>query len=603
MTDLKTPCSETSLEQAALLTIDGLLGAYRSGKIHVAEFLRTKLNAVRADNSNAWISVISDQQLEAYLSHLATQDRESLPLYGVPFAIKDNIDLEGLDTTAGCEAYRYQPSESAYVVQQLISAGAVPLGKTSLDQFATGLVGTRSPWGAVSNSFNSDYISGGSSSGSAVSVASNQVYFALGTDTAGSGRVPAAFNNLYGLKPTKGLLSCSGVVPACRTLDCVTFFAKSAQDLTTLYQVGASYDGTDCFAREAVEKGREECTQFSGLRVGIPADDQLEFFGNQEYRTLYAQAVSRIESLGGKVIPFDLAPFIQAANLLYQGPWVAERYAGIDAFFDGNKEQCLEVIQTIVGGAKNLSAADTFKAIYQLQAFKVQCDQLMDSVDVVLTPTAGTIYTKDDVNSDPIALNSNLGYYTNFMNLLDYSAIAMPSGFTGSGLPFGVTLFAQAFQDEALISLASEWQTVMGLPLGATQVELESAECMDLLVCGAHMNGLPLNHQLIELGANFKRRTTTADRYSLYCLAGGPPLRPGLVRNQVQGERIDVEVWRIPKKHLGALLEQIPHPLGLGSVELASGKWVKGFICEGIGIEEATDITETGGWRHFLTQS
>ncbi|WP_295894625.1 allophanate hydrolase [uncultured Vibrio sp.] len=603
MTDLKTPYSETSIEQAALLTIDGLLGAYRSGEIHVAEFLRAKLDAVRADNSNAWISVISDQQLDAYLNNLAAQESESLPLYGVPFAIKDNIDLEGLDTTAGCAAYRYQPSESAYVVQQLINAGAVPLGKTSLDQFATGLVGTRSPWGAVNNSFNPEYISGGSSSGSAVSVASNQVYFALGTDTAGSGRVPAAFNNLYGLKPTKGLISCSGVVPACRTLDCVTFFAKSAQDLATLYQVGASYDAKDCFAREAVEQGREERKQFSGLRVGIPADDQLEFFGNEEYRALYAQAVSRIESLGGEVIPFDLTPFLQAANLLYQGPWVAERYAAIETFFDGNQEQCLEVIQTIVGGAKSLSAADTFKAIYQLQAFKVQCDQLMESVDVVLTPTAGTIYTIDDVNSDPIALNSHLGYYTNFMNLLDYSAIAMPSGFTGAGLPFGVTLFAQVFQDEALISLASEWQKMINLPLGATQVDLESAESIDLLVCGAHMKGLPLNHQLIELGANFKQCTTTSERYSLYCLAGGPPLRPGLVRNPSQGQKIEVEIWRVPKKHLGAFLEQIPHPLGLGSVELASGKWVKGFICEGIGIEGANDITEAGGWRHFLAQS
>ncbi|GEA60980.1 allophanate hydrolase [Vibrio comitans] len=585
------------------LTISGLLEAFRSGEIKVEQFLRSKLEQVRADTSNAWISVISDQQLDNYLSELATQDSEHLPLFGVPFAIKDNIDLAGLDTTAGCDAYRYQPQESAYVVKQLIKAGAVPLGKTSLDQFATGLVGTRSPWGAVNNSFDAQYISGGSSSGSAVSVATNQVYFALGTDTAGSGRVPAAFNNLYGLKPSKGLISCTGVVPACRTLDCVTFFTKSAEDLSTLYQVGASYDESDCFSRYAIEQGIENIAQFSGLKVGVPSEEQLKFFGNDEYRKLYAQSIARLESLGAEVIPFDLSPFIEAANLLYQGPWVAERYAAIESFFDSNQQQCLDVIQTIVGGAKDLSAVDTFKAIYQLQEFKVQCDRLMDNVDAVLTPTAGTIYTIEEVNADPIALNSNLGYYTNFMNLLDYSAIAMPAGFTEAGLPFGVTLFAQAFEDERLMALASEWQQAMNLPLGVTQVEPESADIVDLLVCGAHMKGLALNHQLIELGANFKKRTTTSENYSLYCLAGGPPSRPGLVRAHSNGQKIEVEIWRIPKKHLGALLVQIPHPLGLGSVQLESGDWVKGFICEGIGIEGATDITETGGWRHFLTQS
>lgn len=585
------------------LTINGLRDAYRSEEVSVEKFLRTKLEQVRTDESNAWISVISDKQLDAYLVDLKTQDIDQLPLYGVPFAIKDNIDLAGLDTTAGCDAYRYQPADSAYVVKQLIKAGAVPLGKTNLDQFATGLVGTRSPWGAVKNSFDEAYISGGSSSGSAVAVATDQVYFALGTDTAGSGRVPAAFNNLFGLKPSKGLLSCTGVVPACRTLDCVTFFAKTAEDLKILYQVGASYDETDCFARHAIQPALDGNIHFSGLRVGVPTEDQLEFFGNDEYRKLYAQSVARLESLGAEVVPFDLEPFIKAANLLYQGPWVAERYAAIESFFDSNHEQCLDVIQTIIGGAKDLSAADAFKAMYQLQEFKVQCDQLMDNVDVVLTPTAGTIYTIEEVNSDPILLNTDLGHYTNFMNLLDYSAIAMPAGFTEAGLPFGVTLFAGAFQDEVLMTLASEWQHAMNLPLGATKIEPENADSVDLLVCGAHMKDLALNHQLIDLGANFKKRTTTSEHYALYCLAGGPPLRPGLVRSQNEGQKIEVEIWRIPKKQLGALLVQIPHPLGLGSVELDSGEWVKGFICESIGIEGATDITGTGGWRNFLVQS
>ncbi|CAH1551767.1 allophanate hydrolase [Vibrio owensii] len=593
----------SNLSQSAPLTICGLLDAYRSEELDVKAFLTEKLQQVREDEFNSWISVISDEQLDVFLNYLMEKGSHDLPLFGVPFAIKDNIDLAGLETTAGCDAYRYQPSESSFVVELLIKAGAVPLGKANMDQFATGLVGTRSPWGAVKNSFDPSYISGGSSSGSAVSVATNQVYFSLGTDTAGSGRVPAAFNNLYGLKPSKGLLSCSGVVPACRTLDCVTFFAKSAEDLSALYQVAAKYDEKDCFSRCSIGPSFDVPKTFAGVRVGVPNEAQLKFFGNDEYRKLYAQAVARLEALGAEVIPFDLKPFIQAADLLYHGPWVAERYAAIQEFFESNEENCLDVIQKIVGGAKTLSAAEAFKAIYQLQEYKVQCDQLMDDIDVVLTPTAGTIYKIEEVNDDPIGLNTNLGYYTNFMNLLDYSAIAIPAGFTDEGLPFGVTLFAQAYQDETLINLAGEWQTMMNLPLGATQIQLANRDSVDLLVCGAHMKDLTLNHQLIELGANFKLRTTTSENYALYCLAGGPPLRPGLVRMPEQGKRIEVEIWRIPKRHIGALLEQIPHPLGLGNVELDSGQWVKGFICEPIAVDGSTDITHTGGWRRFIAET
>ncbi len=591
-------------EQLQPMTIQALVEAYRKEALTPGVFLRSKLEQARNDATNSWISLISDDQLDTYLNKLAEQDSRQLPLYGVPFAIKDNIDLEGLETTAGCDAYRYQPTESAYVVELLIKAGAVPLGKTSLDQFATGLVGTRNPWGSVKNSIDPEYISGGSSSGSAVSVASNQVYFSLGTDTAGSGRVPAAFNNLYGLKATKGLVSCRGVVPACRSLDCVTFMAKSADELALLYQIGARYDEQDCFARHAYDDSVIGVNKpFSALKVGIPTEEHLMFFGNEEYRKLYAQAVARLESMGAEVIPFNLGPFIEAAKLLYQGPWVAERYAAIEAFFESDAEQCLEVIQSIIGGARDFSAADTFKAMYQLQEYKVQCDRLMDEVDVVLTPTTGTIYKINEVEADPITLNSNLGYYTNFMNLLDYSAIAMPAGFTDIGLPFGVTMFAPAFEDQQLLYLASEWQALMSLPLGATEKELDNSECVDLLVCGAHMRDLALNHQLIELGANFKQRTTTSENYALYCLAGGPPLRPGLVRSPQQGKSIDVEIWRVPVQKLGALLVQIPHPLGLGSVEIASGEWVKGFICESIGLEGATDITSYGSWRKYLACS
>lgn len=468
-------------------SISHLINSYQRGDFSPREYLAYKLAQAKKDSNNSWISLLSDAQLERYLQQLEQQSMASLPLYGVPFAIKDNIDLEDLPTSAACEAYIYQPDSSAFVVQQLIQAGAVPLGKTNLDQFATGLVGTRSPYGAGKNSFNSDYISGGSSAGSAISVAQNQVMFALGTDTAGSGRIPAAFNNLYGLKASKGLLSCSGVVPACKSLDCVTLFTKSARELELLFEICAKYDGTDCYARPFPKETSASFNQFKGVKIGLPAQSDLAFFGDSQYQALYQQAIEQLQQLGAILVPFNLKPFIEAARLLYQGPWVAERYAAIEAFYQHDPKQCLPVIETIIGGAEGLTATEAFKARYQLQSYKVECDRLMEQVDLVLTPTAGTIYTIDQVNADPITLNSNLGYYTNFMNLLDYCAIAMPAGFTKQGLPFGITLFSRCFTDLGLLSLAQEWQQTQNLPLGATQVWPESSAMMDILICGAHM--------------------------------------------------------------------------------------------------------------------
>lgn len=580
------------------LTIEALIAAYQSGEINVAEFLSEKLTNVRADKHNAWISIISDAQLAQYVEVLQQSSPKDLPLYGVPFAIKDNIDLAGMATTAACPDFAYQAQQSAFVVDLLIAAGAVPLGKTNLDQFATGLVGTRSPWGEVKNSFDPKYISGGSSAGSAVSVALDQVYFSLGTDTAGSGRIPAAFNNLVGLKPTRGTLSCSGLVPACKSLDCITFFSRTAKDLELIYQVAAVYDPADCYARPVSAKLSKKMS-FSGIRVGVPKPDQLAFFGNADYQAQFDKALEQVKSLGGTIVEIDFEPFLSAARLLYQGPWVAERYAAIQDFFDHDASRCLPVIETIVGGAKNFDAADTFKAMYQLQHYKVICDKLVKSVDVILTPTAGSSYTIDEVNANPIELNTNLGYYTNFMNLLDYSAIAVPSGFGLQGRPFGVTFFSLAFEDMTLLALADEWQQSLNLPLGATGLRRTTEDYVDLLVCGAHMQGLPLNPQLTAIKGYFKQKTKTAKAYKLYALAGGPPDRPGLVRHQ-NGDAIDVEIWTVPKNAIGGLLMQIPHPLGLGSVELESGEWVKGFICEPIGIEGAKDISHFGGWRSFI---
>ncbi|SHO56272.1 allophanate hydrolase [Vibrio quintilis] len=583
------------------ITITQLLDTYREGTLSVSEYLQKKLTQAQADTRHVWLSCITSTQLDQYLDALSAHNIDDLPLYGVPFAIKDNIDLAGLPTTAGCDAYRYHPESSAFVVELLIAAGAVPIGKTSLDQFATGLVGTRSPWGATNNSFDPEYISGGSSAGSAVAVATGQVMFALGTDTAGSGRVPAAFNNLFGLKPTKGVLSCQGVVPACRTLDCVTFFTANGDDLALLHQLTAVSDPQDSFSRPFASPRQPVPMTWQNLKVGVPHPSQLNFFGHDAYQALYQQVLTQLENMGAELIPFDLSPYLQAARLLYDGPWVAERYAAIEEFYTQDPSRCLPVIQTIIGQAENITAAQTFKAMYQLQDYQVICDRQLAEVDVVITPTAGTIYTIEEVNQDPVALNSNLGYYTNFMNLLDYSAIAIPGGFTPEGLPFGFTLFSQAFADKSLIALAGAWQKTAHLPVGATGIYPDSTRRLDLLVCGAHMQGLPLNHQLTELGATLKQVTQTSSRYQLYALAGGPPARPGLVRNEAEGVSLDVEVWSIPMDAVGAFLSQIPHPLGLGSVELLSGEWVKGFICEPAGLEGAENISHFGGWRGYLT--
>ena len=598
------------------MTIDALQQAYRSGELNVATFLAEKLQQAKNDDNNIWLSTISEEQLQELLATLSSQSIDDLPLYGVPFAIKDNIDLSLLPTTAACKEYSFQPEQSAQVVQQLIEAGAIPLGKTNLDQFATGLVGVRSPWGAVKNSFDAEYISGGSSSGSAVAVANGQVTFALGTDTAGSGRVPAALNNIVGLKATKGLLSCSGVVPACKSLDCVTLLANTVDELNQLLDISAKYDSNDCYSRA---NRANNCNNFyqpedilSALKIGVPEQSQLAFFGDNSAQQLFADNVQRLQDAGAEIVTINFQPFLDAARLLYEGPWVAERYAAIEEFFLKDPKQCLPVIETIIGGATNHSAVDTFKAMYRLQALKVQCDAILAEIDCVVTPTAGTTYKIAEVEADPIQLNSNLGYYTNFMNLLDYAAIAVPAGFLDTGLPFGITLFGPAFSDRLLLSAGAHIQQIHNFKLGATeqplvvlteslQPEEKCCDGIEIAVCGAHLSGFPLNHQLTERGGHLVKTCNTSADYRFYALAGGPPFRPGLIRvDAEQGAAIEVEVWCLPVDTLGSFLQGIPQPLGLGKVQLEDGSWVTSFICEGYAIADARDITEFSGWRGYM---
>ena len=594
------------MERVPNLSIGHLLAAYRNGSLTPGAVLgRIREQAQVCRDDNIWIRLLSEAGTAPYLEALAQRGPGGLPLYGIPFAIKDNIDLAGMPTTAACAEFAYTPADSAYVVERLIAAGAVPVGKTNLDQFATGLVGTRSPWGAARNAFDPRYIAGGSSSGSALAVAKGLASFALGTDTAGSGRVPAAFNNLIGVKPTRGLLGTSGVVPACRSLDCVSVFALDSNDAAAVMAVAASCDPRDPYAREA----RPGPTAREHFRFGVPRAEQLEFFGDDAAATLYRQTIDRLCELGGEPVEIDLHPFLETARLLYQGPWIAERYAAVEAFIENHGEAMLPVTRQIIAAGRSLGAVEAFRGLHRLQGLRRDADEILRTVDFVVTPTTGTIYTIDAVNSDPVTLNSRLGHYTNFMNLLDCAAVAVPAGFRADGLPFGVTLFAPAFHDAALLAYAARLHHTGGLTLGATGRPVPAPadaavhdELIPLVVCGAHLQGLPLNHQLTERGAHLIAATRTAPRYRLYALAGGPPRRPGLVRVATGGEAIEVEVWELPLAGLGGFVAGIPAPLGIGTVELEDGSWHKGFICEPCALEDALDITAYGGWRAWLAR-
>jgi len=585
------------------LSIHSLHKAYNNGSLtpaKVVEYIHEQ-QSQHADNP-IWLHLLSEAELAPYLEALEGKSPEQLPLFGVPFAIKDNIDLAAIPTTAACPDYSYTPDESAYVVQQLINAGAIPIGKTNLDQFATGLVGTRSPHGAVGNAFNPDYVSGGSSSGSAVSVALGLVTFALGTDTAGSGRVPAAFNNLIGLKPSRGLWSNRGVVPACLTLDCVTVFALNPDDAESVHKVAASYDTRDAYARLAIN----ETPVKEAFRFGVPKAENLNFFGNEESEKLFTDSLRQLVALGGEAVEIDMQPFLDAARLLYEGPWVAERYAAIEEFIQEKPEALYPTTRAIIEPAINATAVSAFKSQYKLQTYKKQCDAILATVDFVVTPTAGTLYTIAEVNDNPIQLNSNLGYYTNFMNLLDYSAIALPAGMQSNGLPLGITLFGPAFADLALLGYGKRYCAALDLPMGNTgfhwQAKHEATsnpEMVEIAVCGAHMSGLPLNAQLTNRNATLVAATTTAPHYRLYALPDGK--RPGLLRDESEGHAIAVEVWQMPLKHYGSFVAEIPAPLGIGRVELADGRIVQGFVCEPYALAYAKEISHHGSWRTYLS--
>jgi allophanate hydrolase len=548
-----------------------------------------------------WISLVPREAALARARELEADPRaQAKPLYGWPLAIKDNIDLAGLPTTAGCPAYAYSPSGNATVVQRLLDAGAIAIGKTNLDQFATGLVGTRSPHGACSSIFDSRYISGGSSSGSAVAVASGMAKFGLGTDTAGSGRVPAAFNGLIGMKPTRGLLSTRGVVPACRTLDCVSILAKTCREAHAVWKAARGFDPLDPFSRTPGE-GRDAAPWLGGpFRFGVPAASQLQFFGDEEAGALYAKAIRDMEAMGGERVEIDFSVFRAAADLLYSGPWVAERLAAIREFVEAHADEMNPVVREIISSAKRYTAVDTFAAEYKLRELRRASEAEWRRMDVMLLPTTGTIYTHEAIAADPIRLNSNLGYYTNFVNLLDLAAVAVPAGSRADGLPFGVSLIGPAFSDEALLALADRFHGAAGPPV---ELQTNPPGCIRVAVVGAHLSGQPLNWQLTERGARLMKSTRTAPGYRLYALPGSVPPKPGLVRDEAfQGTGIEIEIWAVPADRFGSFVAAVPPPLGIGNAAVEDGGLVKCFICEPYAIAGATEITQFGGWRNYVAQ-
>jgi len=580
--------------------------AYQEGA-DPAALLEQQRRSLASDDS-AWISIASDAQLKAQLLQLEalqqTQGRERLPLFGIPFAVKDNIDVEGFFTTAACPAFAYPAQRDAVAVQRLRQAGAIVLGKTNLDQFATGLVGTRSPFGAVPNTFDSRLISGGSSSGSASVVARGLVPFALSTDTAGSGRIPAAFNQIVGIKPTPGAVPGTGLVPACRTLDCIGVLALNVADSALILSLMEGPDTQDSYARSRPFIAKH--TPLSQLRVGVPDARKL----SSDYEGAFAAFLERLKPQTERVqaLPFDA--LFEVANLLYYGPWVAERVVGARSIYEQQPEALLPVIRQVLDVHQRFNAADTFNAQYQLQDLRQQAENIWQQCDVLCVPSAPRHPSMAEVEADPIGVNSEMGTYTNFVNLLGWSAIAIPASQLPDGLPFGITLIAPGWREPDLVRWAQQLEAQTNLCAGVTGLPAQNdgslptwrvptqGETIEVAVVGAHLRGMPLNHELLACGARFREETSTASDYRLYALQGTVPPKPGMARSE-EGAAITVEVWDMPVANFGRFVAGVPTPLGIGSVQLQDGRSVKGFICEGHALTQARDITTFGGWRAY----
>lgn len=625
---------KANMPSSRLAPIATMLAQYANGALTPTQCVNDVLARIAAsDRPEAWIYRIDAdalharaRALEARLAEEGAALLETMPLFGVPFAVKDNVDVAGLPTTAACPAFAYVPAETAFAVEQLLAAGAILVGKTNLDQFATGLVGTRSPYGAVRQIDQADRVSGGSSSGSAVAVAAGCVAFSLGTDTAGSGRVPAGFNNLVGLKPTLGLVSKRGVVPACRSLDTLSIFAHDVADAWRVLAQLAVFDARDGYARRVPMLGLPK----GAMRVAVPdivageASGTEGFDGDALAAKAFARTMTAVREaldIAPSTVPF--APLQAAAQLLYDGPWVAERRAALGPFFETHHADIDATVAAVIGKADRYSATDAFEAQYRMADLRREAEAMFAAIDVLVVPTAPTHPTIAALREDPIGVNSQLGRYTNFVNLLDLCAIAVPGARRDDGLPSGVTLIGPAGADHRLAVLGARIAALFtepsaessdsGVSAGAgaqiADAPLPFAEpTVAVAVVGAHLRGQPLNWQLREAGAKLRASTHTAPHYRLYALAGTTPPKPGLARvasddgSPNKGAAIEVEVWDMPLRTFGKFVADIPAPLGIGNLTLADGSHVKGFICEPFALDDAgaRDITAFGGWRAYL---
>lgn len=585
------------------LSVAAIAAEVRSGAQTAEQVARDSLARIAAYDAvqpQAWIERPKEKDVLAAARAIDARIAagEDLPLAGVPFAVKDNIDVAGLPTTAACPAYAYSPDETATVVARLQAAGAVMMGKTNLDQFATGLVGSRTPYGVPACVFNRDYVSGGSSSGSAVAVGAGLVAFALGTDTAGSGRVPAAFNGLVGLKPTKGRWSTSGLVPACRSLDCITVFTATAADAALVDSVAAGFDAADPYSRQP---GPPAPPMGPAYRMGVPRLDQLNYLGDAASERFYDQAIARLAATGATLVEVDIAPLLEAAQLLYAGPWVAERTAAIEDLLRTRPAAVHPVVRAIVQTGFGVSGVETFKGLYALQDHARAAQALWEAIDVLLLPTAPTIYRISEVLAEPFALNANLGLYTNFVNLLDMSAIAVPAGYRDNGTGFGVTLIGPAWADTALLDLARRYEEIRPMPAAPELDTAGKPQTVKLSVVGAHLAGMPLHWQLTSRDARLVARTRTAPAYRLYAMAETTPPKPALIHvGEDEGAAIEVEVYELDLAGFGSFTAEVPAPLAIGTVSLEDGTTVKGFVAEPRALAGATDITHLGGWRAYI---
>jgi allophanate hydrolase len=601
-------------------TVAAIVEAHRSGAASPEATVARTYARIRAHDDSAIFIVLRDEAdaLAEAKALAAERDRARTdrpladrPLFGVPVAIKDNVDVAGLPTTAACPAFAYTPKADATCVARLRRAGAIVIGKTNLDQFATGLVGARTPYGIARNLFDPALIPGGSSTGSAIAVAAGLVPLALGTDTAGSGRVPAGLSNIIGLKPSLGLVSTAGVVPACRTLDCVSVLALTVDDAFAALAAIAGPDAADPYSRPRRLGSLGALPR--GVRLGVPMPGQRLFFGDQASAAAYDAALARFARLGAAIVEFDIEPFYQAARLLYEGPWVAERYLATRALIAAAPQSMHPVTRQIILAGAHRSAADTFAAFYELEELRRVRDHVFGAIDAMALPTVPTVYTVEQVLADPIALNSRLGTYTNFVNLLDLCALSVPASMRADGTPFGVTLIAPAAEDAALAAIGRAFHADTALPLGATgkaQPPLAAISTLAadgeiaLAVVGAHLSGMPLNRELTSSGARFLEESATAANYRLFLLPGSAPPKPGLLRVHAGGgAAIAVEIWAMPADDFGPFVATVPPPLSIGTLALADGREVKGFLVEAAATQGARDISAFGGWRVFMAQA